>query len=149
VQQLLRQACAQHVSCSGWVQLSHEQEPGSPVAVEEREPGLLEEEPQTPSPRWVQLHPGPRPPPGSSRSASIASSGRPSSFGKSSCASRGELVPEGERLLEQNEELHRQLQRLARTSAAAEYERENVIGDPHQTFGVEIEFEGRHADQLD
>jgi hypothetical protein len=29
VQQLLRQACAQHVSCSGWVQLSHEQEPSS------------------------------------------------------------------------------------------------------------------------
>ncbi len=55
---------------------------------------------------------------------------------------QGEQVPEGERSLEQNEELHRQLQRLARTSAAAEYERENVIGDPHQTFGVEIEFDG-------
>src|SRR4051812_14971383 len=57
-------------------------------------------------------------------------------------AAAGEQVPEGERSLEQNEELHRQLQRLARTGAAAEYERENVIGDPHQTFGVEIEFDG-------
>ena len=55
---------------------------------------------------------------------------------------QGEEVPEGDRSLLANDDLHRQLQRLARTSAAAEYERENVIGDPNQTFGVEIEFDG-------
>jgi hypothetical protein len=55
---------------------------------------------------------------------------------------QGEEVPDGDRSLLANDDLHRQLQRLARTSAAAEYERENVIGDPNQTFGVEIEFDG-------
>src|SRR5438105_4293548 len=55
---------------------------------------------------------------------------------------QGEEVPEGDRSLLANDDLHRQLQRLARTSAAAEYERENVIGDPNQTFGIEIEFDG-------
>ena len=56
--------------------------------------------------------------------------------------SAGEEVAEGERSLVADDELHQQLQRLARTAAAAEYERENVIGDPNQTFGVEIEFDG-------
>jgi hypothetical protein len=55
---------------------------------------------------------------------------------------QGEQVPEGERSLTTNDELHEQLRRLARTAAAGEYERENVIGDPNQTFGVEIEFDG-------
>jgi hypothetical protein len=55
---------------------------------------------------------------------------------------QGESVPEGERSLATDDQLHEQLQRLARTSAAAEYERENVIGDPNQTFGIEIEFDG-------
>jgi hypothetical protein len=55
---------------------------------------------------------------------------------------QGQGVPEGERSLVANDELHEQLRRLARTAAAAEYERENVIGDPNQTFGIEIEFDG-------
>src|SRR5579864_2590001 len=55
---------------------------------------------------------------------------------------QGQGVPEGERSLVANDELHQQLRRLARTAAAAEYERENVIGDPNQTFGIEIEFDG-------
>jgi Putative amidoligase enzyme len=55
---------------------------------------------------------------------------------------QGQEVPEGERSLVANDELHEQLRRLARTAAAAEYERENVIGDPNQTFGIEIEFDG-------
>ena len=56
-------------------------------------------------------------------------------------AAQGSAVPEGERSLADNDELHEQLMRLART-AGATYERENVIGDPNQTFGVEIEFDG-------
>ena len=55
---------------------------------------------------------------------------------------QGEQVPEGERSLVANEALHRQLKRLAMTASAASYERENVIGDPNQTFGIEIEFDG-------
>ena len=55
---------------------------------------------------------------------------------------QGEDIPEGDRSLSANDEMHQQLQRLARAGAGGEYERENVIGDPNQTFGVEIEFDG-------
>jgi hypothetical protein len=58
---------------------------------------------------------------------------------------QGQEVPEGERSLAANEALHRQLKRLAMTAAAATYERENVIGDPNQTFGIEIEFDGANG----
>src|SRR5258708_5411886 len=60
---------------------------------------------------------------------------------------QGSQVPEGERSLTTNDELHRQLLHLARTSGG-EYERENVIGDPNQTFGVEIEFDGADANAV-
>ena len=43
---------------------------------------------------------------------------------------QGSEVPEGERSLTNNDDLHRQLLHLARTSGG-EYERENVIGDPN------------------
>jgi len=59
-------------------------------------------------------------------------------------ATQGTDVPEGERSLAANDALHQQLLQLARTSGG-EYERENVIGDPNQTFGVEIEFDGADA----
>ncbi|MHB8589790.1 MAG: amidoligase family protein [Candidatus Dormibacteraceae bacterium] len=62
-------------------------------------------------------------------------------------AAQGSEVPEGERSLVANDELHRQLLQLARTSGG-EYERENVIGDPNQTFGVEIEFDGADANAV-
>jgi hypothetical protein len=62
-------------------------------------------------------------------------------------AAQGSAVPEGERSLADNDELHEQLMRLART-AGATYERENVIGDPNQTFGVEIEFDGADANAV-
>ncbi len=58
---------------------------------------------------------------------------------------QGQEVPEGERSLTANEALHRQLKRLAMTASAATYERENVIGDPNQTFGIEIEFDGANG----
>src|SRR5487761_1019378 len=60
---------------------------------------------------------------------------------------QGSEVPEGERSLTTNDELHRQLLQLARTSGG-QYERENVIGDPNQTFGVEIEFDGADANEV-
>ena len=60
---------------------------------------------------------------------------------------QGSEVPEGERSLTNNDELHRQLLQLAQTAGGA-YERENVIGDPNQTFGVEIEFDGADANAV-
>jgi hypothetical protein len=62
-------------------------------------------------------------------------------------AAQGSEVPEGERSLVANDDLHRQLLQLARTSGG-QYERENVIGDPNQTFGVEIEFDGADANEV-
>lgn len=56
-------------------------------------------------------------------------------------AAQGQELPEGDRALDTNDELHRQLLDLARR-AGGEYERQDVIGDPNQTFGVEIEFDG-------
>ena len=56
-------------------------------------------------------------------------------------SAQGSELPEGERSLATNDELHQQLMQLAQT-AGGNYERENVIGDPNQTFGVEIEFDG-------
>jgi len=55
---------------------------------------------------------------------------------------QGEAVPDGERSLSSNDQLHRQLSDLAHTAQASEYERDNVLGDPNQTFGIEIEFDG-------
>ncbi len=61
---------------------------------------------------------------------------------------QGQQLPEGDRSLVTNDALHRQLKRLAMTSAAASYERENVIGDPNQTFGIEIEFDGANGNAI-
>ena len=61
---------------------------------------------------------------------------------------QGQDVPEGERSLVTNEALHRELKRLATTAEAASYERENVIGDPTQTFGIEIEFDGANPNAV-
>jgi putative amidoligase enzyme len=118
--------------------------PGAPhpVAVEEGEPERPEEEPQTRTPRWAQLYTEARVRYQEQQERIDREQQDAQQLWEEFLRQQGEQVPEGERSLEQNEELHRQLQRLARTSAAAEYERENVIGDPHQTFGVEIEFDG-------
>src|SRR5437016_11214832 len=61
---------------------------------------------------------------------------------------QGQDVPEGERSLVTNESLHRELKRLAMTAEAATYERENVIGDRNQTFGIEIEFDGANPNAV-
>src|SRR2546428_6999171 len=61
---------------------------------------------------------------------------------------QGQDVPEGERSLVTDEALHRELKRLAMTAEASSYERENVIGDPNQTFGIEIEFDGANPNAV-
>jgi hypothetical protein len=113
------------------------------TAVEEATSALaIEEEPAVETPQWADLY---------ARAVEATARDRERIEREQQEAQRlweeflrvqGEEVPEGDRSLVDNDDLHRQLQRLARTSAAAEYERENVIGDPNQTFGVEIEFDG-------
>jgi hypothetical protein len=115
---------------------------GSAMGTEEREPEQLEEEPPAPSPRWAQLYAQARRRHREQQARIDGEQQEAQQLWEEFLRQQGAQVPEGERSLERNEELHRQLQQLARTSAAAEYERENVIGDPHQTFGVEIEFDG-------
>jgi hypothetical protein len=61
---------------------------------------------------------------------------------------QGEAVPEGDRSLVDNEGLHERLMALADTPAGHEYERENVIGDANQTFGIEIEFDGANPTEV-
>ncbi len=61
---------------------------------------------------------------------------------------QGEAVPEGDRSLVANDELHERLMELAGTAAGHQYERENVIGDPNQTFGIEIEFDGANPTEV-
>src|SRR5438132_2130422 len=112
------------------------------VAVEEQDLELPDEEPQTPTPRWAQLYTQARVRHQEQQERIDREQQEAQQLWEEFLREQGEQVPEGDRLLEHNEELHRQLQRLARTTAAADYERENVIGDPHQTFGVEIEFDG-------
>jgi hypothetical protein len=55
---------------------------------------------------------------------------------------QGAEIPDGETSLSNNDHLHQRLMELARTQAAGEYQLDGVIGDPNQTFGVEIEFDG-------
>ena len=55
---------------------------------------------------------------------------------------QGQAVPESDRSLVANDELHERLMELAASAAGHQYERENVIGDRNQTFGIEIEFDG-------
>jgi hypothetical protein len=55
---------------------------------------------------------------------------------------QGAEVPAGEQSLADNDELHRQLLELARGEEANSYQRSDVIGDPQQTFGIEVEFDG-------
>jgi hypothetical protein len=55
---------------------------------------------------------------------------------------QGEAVPKGDRSLVANDELHKRLMELAGTAVGHQYQSENVIGDPDQIFGIEIEFDG-------
>ena len=59
-----------------------------------------------------------------------------------------EAVPEGDRSLVANDELHQRLMELAATAASHQYQTENVIGDPNQTFGIEIEFDGANPTEV-
>ena len=103
---------------------------------------LLAEEPPAESPEWADLYVRAQARLAADRERVDREQQHAQRLWQEFLRTQGEEVPEGERSLVTDDQLHRQLQRLARSAAAAEYERENVIGDPNQTFGIEIEFDG-------
>ncbi|MFI5284412.1 MAG: amidoligase family protein [Candidatus Dormibacterales bacterium] len=103
---------------------------------------LLADEPAADTPEWADLYAQAEARVVSERERIEREQLRAQGLWQEFLRTQGEDVPEGERSLVADDDLHRQLQRLARSAAAAEYERENVIGDPNQTFGIEIEFDG-------
>src|SRR6202171_2877718 len=99
------------------------------VAIEATRPGgnldafpvgpLVDDDPPVDSPAWVELY-------------------------ASALAQYREQREQTDRAQERS----RELKRLAMTTEAATYERENVIGDPNQTFGIEIEFDGANPNAV-
>lgn len=118
----------------------------SPPAAGPRPP--LEEPPPQPTPEWARLYSEAAARHREERERIEQEQVQAQRLWEELLRQQGEQVPEGERSLEHNEQLHRQMKRLARSGVAAEYERENVIGDPHQTFGVEIEFDGANPHEV-
>src|SRR6202521_5381114 len=103
---------------------------------------LVDDDPPVDSPAWVELYASALAQYREQREQTEREQERSQELWDEFLRLQGQDVPEGERSLVTNEALHRELKRLAMTTEAATYERENVIGDPHQTFGVEIEFDG-------
>ncbi|MDQ6897978.1 MAG: amidoligase family protein [Candidatus Dormibacteraeota bacterium] len=121
---------------------SEDRHSSQPTASAEPEPPPSEAEPELPAPEWARLYSQARVRYRERQEDVEREQQEAQRLWEEFLGQQGEQVPEGERSLERNEELHQQLKRLARTAAAQLYEREDVIGDPHQTFGVEIEFDG-------
>ena len=122
--------------------------PATADAPDQAQPPLLQDEPESEAPEWARLYSAAAVQHRERREQVEREQGEAQRLWEEFLREQGEAVPEGERSLERNEELHQQLRRLARTASAAAYERENVIGDSHQTFGVEIEFVGADANAV-
>src|ERR1700736_1790574 len=103
---------------------------------------LVDDDPPVDSPAWVELYASALAQYREQREQTEREQERSQQLWDEFLRLQGQDVPEGERSLVANEALHRELKRLAMTTEAATYERENVIGDPNQTFGIEIEFDG-------
>ena len=102
---------------------------------------ILDDDPSTDTPEWADLYAQSVSRHRDERERIDREQSEAQGMWEAFLATQGAEVPEGERSLTTNDELHRQLLELARSSGG-QYERENVIGDPNQTFGVEIEFDG-------
>ncbi len=117
-------------------------EVGGMVATSVAAPAVLDDDPPVDSPEWAELYTRALARHREERARIDQEQAAAQQLWEEFLRFQGEEIPEGERSLVANEALHRQLKRLAMTANAASYERENVIGDPNQTFGVEIEFDG-------
>ena len=102
---------------------------------------LLEDDPAADSPEWADLYARSVERHRDERDRIDREQAEAQRMWEEWLATQGAEVPEGDRSLASNDQLHQQLLELAR-SAGGQYERDNVIGDPNQTFGVEIEFDG-------
>src|ERR1700724_2869254 len=109
---------------------------------------LVDDDPPVDSPAWVELYASALAQYREQREQTEREHERSQQLWDEFLRLQGQDVPEGERSLVTNEALHRDLKRLAMTTEAATYERENVIGDPNQTFGIEIEFDGANANAV-
>src|SRR3989441_11649945 len=109
---------------------------------------LVDDEPPLDSPAWVELYASALAQYREQREQTEREQEQAQQLWDEFLRLQGQDVPEGERSLVTNEALHRELKRLAMTADAASYERENVIGDPNQTFGIEIEFDGANPNAV-
>src|SRR6202022_5199034 len=109
---------------------------------------LVDDGPPVDSPAWVELYASALAQYREQRAQTEREQERSQQLWDEFLRLQGQDVPEGERSLVTNEALHRELKRLAMTTGARTYEREHVIGDPNQTFGIEIEFDGANANAV-
>ena len=109
---------------------------------------VIDDDPPVDSPAWVELYASALAQYREQREQTEREQERSQQLWDEFLRLQGQDVPEGERSLVTNEALHRELKRLATTAEAASYERENVIGDPTQTFGIEIEFDGANPNAV-
>src|ERR1700736_3572642 len=109
---------------------------------------LVDDDPPVDSPAWVELYASALAQYREQREQTEREQEQAQQLWDEFLRLQGQDVPEGERSLVTNETLHRELKRLAMTAEAASYERENAIGDPNQTFGIEIEFDGANANAV-
>ena len=109
---------------------------------------LVDEDPPVDSPAWVELYASALAQYREQREQTEREQEQAQQLWDEFLRLQGQDVPEGGRSLVTNEALHRELKRLAMTAEAASYERENVIGDPNQTFGIEIEFDGANPNAV-
>src|SRR5438105_12912120 len=109
---------------------------------------VIDDDPPVDSPAWVELYASALAQYREQREQTEREQERSQQLWDEFLRLQGQDVPEGERSLVTNEALHRELKRLAMTTEAATYERENVIGDPNQTFGIEIEFDGANPNAV-
>jgi hypothetical protein len=101
----------------------------------------LAEEPEVGTPEWADLYARAVQRHREERESIDRDQARAQELWEQFLAEQGANALEGDRSLVTNDRLHEQLLQLAHT-AGDRYERENVIGDPNQTFGIEIEFDG-------
>jgi hypothetical protein len=109
---------------------------------------VVDDDPPVDSPAWVELYASALAQHREQREQAEREQERSQQLWDEFLRLQGQDVPEGGRSLVTNEALHRELKRLAMTTEAATYERENVIGDPNQTFGIEIEFDGANPNAV-
>jgi hypothetical protein len=109
---------------------------------------LVDDDPPVDSPAWVELYASALAQYHEQRESREREQEQAQQLWDEFLRLQGQDVPEGERSLVTNDTLHRELKRLAMTAEAATYERENVIGDPNQTFGIEIEFDGANPNAV-